>query len=318
MTSTVELEEQIDYEKLDELLEMDERINYNGTYINVKQLEKLKSYRKYMKDNKDKKIKYLQKVDNYGRYYAENSLSLQNLWQPIRHTISHKIYEDIDMVNAHPVILETYCKLNSIKCPCLTNLIMNYEKLVKDLMFRLELAREDVKKIIIRLMYQGSFIGISLDLKINMEYIPKWLKELQNEFRSICLQNYLLHKDKLSEIFKSYKKHIGFSISHNEQNEEEKKEEDKDKGECTEIRKNIHGSFLSLIIADIENMLLLKLKEKLENKGLEIGVLVFDGLMVKKNEKINIELLNEIRDEIYTETKYKINLKIKPMEKIII
>ena len=41
------------------------------------------------------------KPDNSGRLFANNGISLINMKRIFRHTISHKYYYDIDMVNAH-------------------------------------------------------------------------------------------------------------------------------------------------------------------------------------------------------------------------
>ena len=50
------------------------------------------------------KTKYKQN-SGFGRFYALGSLSLQSLPREIRHTIANEFYTDIDIKNAHPVIL---------------------------------------------------------------------------------------------------------------------------------------------------------------------------------------------------------------------
>jgi hypothetical protein len=53
---------------------------------------------------------------NRGRYYADKGLSMQSFPRRIRHTLAKTIdgvvlYHDIDMVNAHPVLLSQICEL---------------------------------------------------------------------------------------------------------------------------------------------------------------------------------------------------------------
>lgn len=48
--------------------------------------------------------------EGYGRFFAQGSLSLQSFPREIRHTIAGDYYQDIDIVNAHPVILEHLCE----------------------------------------------------------------------------------------------------------------------------------------------------------------------------------------------------------------
>lgn len=50
-------------------------------------------------------VKYFQHNDK-GRLFAVDSLSLQCLPREIRATIANDLYYDIDMVNAHPILVE--------------------------------------------------------------------------------------------------------------------------------------------------------------------------------------------------------------------
>lgn len=73
-------------------------------------------------------IVYYNQHDNKGRYYASEGMSLQNLKRCIRHTIAHDYYIDIDMVNAHPVILSNLCKKHDFECPTLDEYINDRDK----------------------------------------------------------------------------------------------------------------------------------------------------------------------------------------------
>ena len=72
-----------------------------------------------------KRIVYKQTVDK-NRYYGDSSC-LTYLKKEIRNSIMPKNIKDIDMVNAHPVILNYLCKKNNINCNILENYIGNRE-----------------------------------------------------------------------------------------------------------------------------------------------------------------------------------------------
>ena len=72
-----------------------------------------------------KKIIYKQTADK-NRYYGDSSC-LTYLKKEIRNSIMSKNVKDIDMVNAHPVILNYLCKKNNVDCNILKNYIENRE-----------------------------------------------------------------------------------------------------------------------------------------------------------------------------------------------
>jgi hypothetical protein len=65
-----------------------------------------------------------------GRLYCGNSI--QGLPKDIRGLLLREITTDIDMKNAHPVILKYICDKNKILCPCLTYYIRNRDTILQD------------------------------------------------------------------------------------------------------------------------------------------------------------------------------------------
>lgn len=78
---------------------------------------------------------------------------------------------------------------------------------------------------------------------------------------------------------------------------------------------NIKGSFISLMLQDIENNIMLSMRNYIINKKpkLTIGVLMFDGLNIEKHPDVNSELLTELEDVVYEETEYEVTLKEKEL-----
>ena len=65
-----------------------------------------------------------------GRLYCGNSI--QGLQKDFRGLLLRNITTDIDMKNAHPVILKYICKLNEIPCPNLSWYVDNREKVLEE------------------------------------------------------------------------------------------------------------------------------------------------------------------------------------------
>jgi hypothetical protein len=89
-----------------------------------------------------------------GRLFSKTS-SLQNLNKKIRHTLSRDIYYDIDMVNAHPKLLEFYCKIHSISCPNLSQYISTREPILQGLMSSYKLTRDEAKQLVLTILNGG-------------------------------------------------------------------------------------------------------------------------------------------------------------------
>jgi hypothetical protein len=109
-------------------------------------------------------VKYTQK-EGSGRYYANNSLSLQCLKREIRQTIAVN-YVDIDVNNAGPTILKYICDRNKIKCSTLTKYCSNRDKFFKDNNITKELG----KQLFIAIMNGGKITSkLCKDLKQFMD-----------------------------------------------------------------------------------------------------------------------------------------------------
>ena len=96
-----------------------------------------------------------------------------------------KNIKDIDMINAHPVILNYLCKKNNVDCNILKNCIENRELILSS--FSEE--RKSVKELFLSIL-NGGFKKIYSDNKQTNNY----LKLFENEI--IKIQNYFYTNDK--------------------------------------------------------------------------------------------------------------------------
>jgi len=229
--------------------------------------------------------KYSGNCKTFGRQFAVGP-SLQSLPTIIRNTISRKFYVDLDVVNMHPTILQWYCKTHNIVCTHLSEYVSRREELMAEIVEAgrqngLMVSREQIKMIILKIINGG---GIS---PLKEETAPDFIVDFYNEMAvartAICNLNPEL---------------VGIAK-----------------------KNNISGSVTNYMMCDYENKVLMCMKDALESNGQEVGVLMFDGLMIPKKGDTDITKDTTIVDKIIENVKrdigIDIKLKFKPMDDVI-
>ena len=244
--------------------------------------------KKYLKKISGGSVKVDYKQNNkLGRYFAKNALSLQNISRPIRHTIAKDFYQDIDMKNAHPVILAHYLQAHDIKHPHLNDYINNRDTFFKVMSEPdgMNLNREDAKKKILAIMNGGRMTADDHDK------CPNNIRDFYNEM----LSNRMLVMELEPDLVASTKR----------------KRTDRKKSDW-----NLDGAVMNMVLCDYENRILMTMSEFFTTRGFEIGVLVFDGIMIKKTDgkPIDNDLLSECSAYIFQQHQIKIELAIKEMD----
>ncbi|CAC5405741.1 unnamed protein product [Mytilus coruscus] len=89
-------------------------------------------------------VRYYQR-HKFGRYWTSEKLGIQNMSRKIRHIVCSGIMYDIDMKNAHPILLSWYCHDNGITCDGLDDFIENREQYMANWMARTNERRDEVK-----------------------------------------------------------------------------------------------------------------------------------------------------------------------------
>ena len=130
-----------------------------------------------------KRIVYKQTADK-NRYYGDSSC-LTYLKKEIRNSIMPKNIKDIDMVNAHPVILNYLCKKNNVDCDILENYIDNRELILSSFSEN----RKSVKELFLSIL-NGGFKDVYSDDKQTNNYLKLFEDEI------IRIQNYFYTNDK--------------------------------------------------------------------------------------------------------------------------
>jgi len=243
--------------------------------------------------NEEIKVNYYNSRIKRGRLYAQNSLSLQNFKKEIRHALAKDLYLDIDMENAHPNFIVQYCISRNIKCSYLKFYVKNREKVLKKVMSKHKITREQTKKLFLRLCYLGKY-KIVEDEETDEGYEPKdkyyWVENFAKEMKEIAKRVCNIEKDIYSLM---------------------------EKNEDIREYKNIKASTLSVLCQDIENKCLMEMYNFFKKNGHTVGTLCFDGMMVESTPEIkrNIyQILEECETRVYNKTNYNIKLTVKPMD----
>lgn len=242
----VTLFEKIDKETLSRLI--------SSTQLTDEEKNTLYQYKRKLHDGRVQ-VNYFFSDIGFGRLYAEKSLSLQNFKKGIRHALANDTYIDIDMVNAHPVILAQYCKKENIDCKLLDDYVSNREQWLKDIMKFHNITRDEAKKLVLKLCYLGKY---TLDDPTDKRKYTKLLS-FSEEMKSISKRVYKLNKD-VSDLVKD-----------------------------DDSKTNKYSSVMSLTAQIIENKCLMAMRHFLESNGHIVGVLCFDGLMIEKKKNLSVK-----------------------------
>ena len=208
-------------------------------------------YKTRLKGEKQK-YKYANGI-KWGRMFSDG-VSLQGISRVIRQTISKDIYWDIDIVNAHPVILYKYCQTHKLQVPVLQRYIEKRDELLKDLMSyqftgdSKGMSRDEAKAIPLAIINGG--------LRNNWfskGEAPDWILLLEREVKDIY--NHFRGTDKGRKFHRR-------AVS--------KKD------------KNVEGSTLNYFLCEQENEILCCMYSYLQQAGMKVGVFCFDGMMVYK------------------------------------
>jgi phage/plasmid-associated DNA primase len=249
-------------------------------------------------------VKYNKIKDfKFGRCNPDNALGLFSIRREIRHTLSKNNFEDIDIDNCHPKMLEQILINNNYKdCSLLTDYINNrddwFELVRKD--FKIKqlinhdkfLMKDIPKNLFIRILFGGGVSSWVKDWGIDENIkIPKKILLFIEEVKKI--QNFIISKNKLL---------VEAVI------ERKEKQNKKDY--------NLGGSVCSFYLQEKECMILEEIfKYCKENNYIKNNdcVLCADGLMISK-KLYKIKLLDELKQLIKNEFKIDINFSNKKMD----
>ena len=245
------LRESIDKQKLAYILKHPSQFEFGTDFRNGQnQLGLLKTYFSMLNQNGERLMPYKQR-NGFGRYWTAQTFGIQNMSGRIRHTICKDSMVDIDMKNAHPTLLSWYCHKHGIRCEALDKYIKSREPMLQDLVNCRHITRDEAKKFLLAIMN-----GKQINLQPGD---PPWLISYYAGMRNIIRAVVQLNPE-LYELAKQLK------YNHY----------------------NLEGSTINHLLCGLENKALMAVFDYLNGKGIEVAVLVFDGLMIYKNDVTDI------------------------------
>lgn len=267
------LYEKVDYDMLSKLISAEK--------IPEDIRKQLKMYSK-KKDGKYIPVNYTfsKDIEEKGRLYAKNSLSLQSFKREIRHSLSRDYYHDIDMKNAHPNLISQYCHKHAIECKFLDKYVNNRDRLLLKIQKYHDINREDAKDLVLRLCYLGAYKINEIEPNNKINFLIEFRKELEMVAKEVCQ----IEKE-IYELVKNNKDKL-----------------------------NKKSSTLSIKAQILEHKCLMAMYDFFIDKGFKVGVLCFDGLMIEKSDDDFNKLLKECEEYVKNKTGYEIFLDIKPMD----
>lgn len=221
-----------------------------------------------------------EKSFHYGRLYS--SYGLQNLSRRIRNFLTDGILTDIDMKNAHPSLLVQLCKKMNWCCEHLEMYVNNRDEILSEVMNEYGVTRDAAKDLFLFPLFGGNYKTWTDEYKIDRpptKFISSFMTEL-----SVIQQ---LH-------YETDAKGIVISQLKNSANKK--------------------GSALSYTLQIEEDRILNCIIEFLQQKKISPAVLMFDGLMIKSSDHVDLKAIEKY---VFDRTKWNVELMVKPQtEKI--
>ncbi len=243
-----------------------------------------------------------------GRRYAEDN-SLQGMNRRLRHTIAKNIYHDIDMKNAQPTFLRHLCKTLGFNHPVLEAYCDNRDAYLE------------------KWVGTKVFKGSKVEVLQTKDDAKKFFLAITNGGKQHCqtdnddLNQYFHQHQQFLEVlwkhpeYRLYRKRAENSVATKKKAFEARKKAGKVK-EWETFFDNRKGSCLNYYMADIENLALVYMEEKLKQLGIEYGALCFDGIMVYQvSTGMPLpDLLAQLEAYLLEKMGFVIKLSCKPMD----
>jgi hypothetical protein len=222
--------------------------------------------------------------EKLGRLYPKNGRSsLQSLNRHVRGYLAEGIYVDVDIVNCFPELLRQKCEQLDINCSHLAQYCANRDFHLQELMDAC-LTRDQAK---------GAFT-----YGINGQKLECFLRS--NDLDGADVPFLVDYSREMDAIHKALGGRVEFQkyIKRGEQ----------------QRASNAMGHAMTFFLQEIERRVAIAMVTYLQDTlDYEVGTLIHDGCLVK-TDNLPHDKLKEVEMYIFTETGYKVTLKVKPFD----
>ena len=223
-----------------------------------------------------------------GRRFSK--CSLQGISRIIRHTLAKDIYDDIDMVNAHPTFLLPLLKEIEFSHSFMEEYVKDRNVVINRLDFEGDIYNKETKQMERKRIHGKDAVKEFILTVLNGgNKTPNTTSSEMNEFieRHQIFLSAFFHDER----YKRYNQRASKSCQRSG-------------------KKNSMGSALNLYLCEVEDRALGFIEEYLTEKGIAYGTLCFDGLLIYKTQ-LN---LSEMEAMLLEKMGFEIKLVKKPME----
>lgn len=251
-------------------------------------------------------VSYFKKSFNpYGRSDPHRSLGFHSLRRAIRHTLCSNTMTDIDIENAHPIMLQQLLQTINFDCHSLNYYISYRNDWLQSIINHYNLIQIDdntprdiAKKLFITIMYGGS---------VN-SWITKFKIDMSNKHHQTKILEFEIEMKKINEIISSYNPDI-VKIATTIKNDKIKK------GELKNFY-NLDGTVCSYLLQEYEVQILEQVYLYCVNNGFiidNVASLCADGIMIPTNN-FKPSLLNELSNHVFETTGFRLRFVNKSMD----
>lgn len=229
-----------------------------------------------------------------GRRYADQNPSLQSVTRECRAAACGSLLCDIDISNCYPVLITQMvdkCTKQQGLPPLELGVLRHYvtsegrADMLHAVMQRYDVSRDVAKKLFLRLLYGGT--------------VHKWRTENGIDSAPDLAVVWAFRREALNAatlIVRSRPHLVYRFLSRRESNDAAEK--------CA----------LAYILGEAEDMIISTCESILEQRGIPVSVVVFDGLMIDMSsvtEEVLVPALRQARNEIKTKLGYSVNFECK-------
>lgn len=226
-----------------------------------------------------------------GRVYPENSLSVGQLWRPIRHRLLQKHMTDLDIRNAHCEVAIQLFETLGINLPHLKDYTINRTKHLKDVMDTFKVSRDTAKVLFIRLLYGGAFGSWLKDNGLSVQDPPEFIQNFKRDAQTII--------NKIAEANPTWVEHF--------------KERPLPKSSvCSTFFQHQERLILETIFKQLVKHKIIP-HSRGKDKHTYSAVLCYDGIMFPKTDTDLTPIINSCEKAIKTIHGFDLKLEIKPM-----
>jgi len=226
------------------------------------------------KNTNQLKTIYNKSESGLGRMYSD--IGLQRINNEIKCYISGEFYQDVDIVNCHPVILQQILEKNGYVNKFLNEYTNDRELCIKN--YNLT----DKHKIIHILNNDQTPVNYHKDI---IDFHTTIYRFLKNRFEE--------NKEYYTLIVKGIKSRL----------KKQKKPEI-----------NLSGKLMAIYLQVIENDILNSMLLFFQEQDIQVDTLTFDGCMIQNKYPISQEILDNCCEYVKSNTGFKINLKLKSLK----